>query len=74
MKCVICKVGETAPGTTSVTLQDKDTVVVVKGVPAEICQECSEYYLTQETASRVYEQGAEARRRNAEVEIVRYAA
>lgn len=37
MKCVICKHGETRPGKTTVTLERGGATIVVKGVPAWIC-------------------------------------
>jgi len=74
MKCVICKTGETEESQTTVTLQREETVVVVKGVPAQVCQECGEYYLSEEVTRRVHEQGEAAVKRHAEVEVVRYAA
>ena len=45
MKCVICKQGETQPGTTTVTLERGTTTVVFKNVPAEVCETCGEAYL-----------------------------
>ncbi len=42
MKCVICKQGERAPGLATVTLQRDETVVIVRGVPADICQDCGD--------------------------------
>lgn len=74
MKCVICKSGETAPGEVTVALQRGDTVVVIKGVPAQVCQDCGEYYLDEPVAQQVYARAEDAVRRNAEVEIIRYAA
>lgn len=74
MKCVICKTGETEQGEATVTLQRSNTVIVIKGVPAHICRECGEYYLDEEVARRVHEQAEAAVQRNAEVEILRYAA
>lgn len=74
MKCVICKIGETERGETTVTLQRDETVVIIKGVPAEICRECGEYYLDEDVAGRVHEQAEAAVQRHAEVEILRYAA
>ena len=74
MKCVICKTGETELGEATVTLQRSETVVVIKGVPAQICQECGEYYLDEAVAKRVHAQAEAAVQRNAEVEILRYAA
>ena len=74
MKCVICKAGDTAPGTVTVTLSRGDTVIIVRDVPANVCQNCGEYYLDEAVASKVYRQGEEAVQRNAEVEFLRYAA
>ena len=73
MKCVICKQGETHPGETVVTLQRDDRTLVFKGVPAEICENCGEYYLSDEVAARLYAQAEESLRHGAEVEIGRYA-
>lgn len=74
MKCVICKTGQTHSGTTTVTLQRANTVVVIRDVPAEICENCGEYYLSEPTAKRVYADADDTARRNVEVEIQRYAA
>ena len=74
MKCVLCKSGETRPGTVTVTLERGKTVVVVREVPASVCGNCGEYYLDDNVAKRVYERAEEAVERDAEVEILRYAA
>ena len=72
MKCSICKQGETQPGFTTVTLQRDERTLVIKGVPAEICENCGEYYLSQEIASRLYQQAEESLQHGAEVEIGRF--
>ncbi len=74
MKCVICKTGDTRPGTATVTLQRGETTVLIKEVPAEVCGDCGEYYLDDEVARRVYGQAEDAVNRHTEVEILRYAA
>jgi YgiT-type zinc finger domain-containing protein len=74
MKCTICKTGEAHPGTTTVTLQRDNSVVVIRDVPAEICENCGEYYLSEPTASRVYADADATAKRHVEVEIQRYAA
>ena len=74
MRCVICKLGETRPGRVTVALQRGDTTVVLKGVPAEVCGNCGEYYLSEEVTGIVLARAEEAVRRGAEVEILRYAA
>jgi len=74
MKCTICKTGQTHPGTTTVTLQRDNTVVVIRDVPAEICEDCGEYYLSDAIARRVYADAEETAHRHVEVEIQRFAA
>lgn len=45
-----------------------------KEVPAQVCQDCGEYYLDEPVAQRVYAQADAAAQRHAEVEVVQYAA
>jgi YgiT-type zinc finger domain-containing protein len=74
MNCVICKQGSTNPGSTTVTLQRGNTTVILKGVPAEICENCGEYYLSEEVSGQVLARAEAAVRGGAEVEILRFAA
>ena len=74
MKCTICKTGHTHPGTTTVTLERDNIVVVIREVPADICEDCGEYYLSEPVSGRVYANAEDAARRHVEVEIQRYAA
>jgi len=74
MTCVICKSGETHPDETTVTLQRGATTVVLKGVPAEVCDNCGEYYLSEEMTGRVLEVAEASVSKGAEVEVLRWAA
>lgn len=74
MNCVICKTGELSHGEATVTLQRGDTMVIIKGVPAEICDNCGEYYLSEEMTQRVLELAEMAVHKGVEVEILRWAA
>ncbi len=47
MKCTICKNGDTRKGVTSITLQRDGATFVVRDVPADICQNCGEAYVSQ---------------------------
>lgn len=60
MKCLICKTGETNTGQVVVTLNRQDTVVVIKNVPAEICENCGEYYLSDSVTEEVLNKAEEA--------------
>jgi YgiT-type zinc finger domain-containing protein len=74
MTCPICKTGELRPGTTTVTLQRGDTTVLLKEVPADVCDNCGEYYLSDQVTERTLEAAAAAAAKGVEVEIQRFAA
>lgn len=74
MKCMLCKQGELKDGTTTVVLERGKTTVVIKDVPAEICENCGEYYLSEDLTGKVMAMAEEAVRHHAEVEILRFAA
>jgi YgiT-type zinc finger domain-containing protein len=52
----------------------RETTVLIKETPADVCQNCGEYYLDETVTRKVYAQAEEAVERRAEVEILRYAA
>jgi len=74
MKCVICKIGMTRRGTATVTLERGTTTVVIKEVPARVCDDCGEYYLSEEMTEQVLALAEPAVRKGAELEILRWAA
>lgn len=74
MTCVICKQGEMHPGEVTVTLERREAIVVLKGVPANVCQNCGEYYLSEDVTQRVLARAEAAVANGAEVEIIRFAA
>lgn len=74
MKCTACRTGELKPGRTTVTLTRDETIVIVKGVPAEVCSQCGEYVLDETVADWISDRAESAIERGAEVEILRYAA
>ncbi len=74
MRCVFCKHGDTRPAEATVTLQRGETVVVVKGVPADVCENCGEYYLSAGVSEKVITKAEAAVANGAEVEILHYAA
>ncbi len=74
MKCVICKQGETQPGTATVTLQRASLTLVVKSVPARVCQNCGEEYVDEETTTQLLKTAEEVARAGAQVDIREYVA
>jgi len=57
-----------------VTLQRGGTTVILKGVPAEVCENCGEYYLSQIISEQVLVRAEQAVTRGAEIEILRFTA
>lgn len=74
MKCVICKHGTTRAGRATITLERGGTTVVIKGVPAEVCANCEEEYVGEETTARLLRMVEEAAREGVQVDIREYIA
>jgi len=74
MKCVICRYGETAPGKVTVTLEQDGATVVIKEVPARVCQTCGEEYVDEEIAARLLKIADEATQAGVQIDVRRYIA
>ncbi len=74
MMCVICKNGETGPGTATVTLERDVATVVIKGVPACVCKNCGEEYVDEGVTARLLKIAEEAVRSGVQVDVRTYAA
>ena len=73
MKCALCRQGEAKPSFARVTLQRNETTVIFKNVPADVCGNCGEYYLSEEITGGLLVRAEEAVRQGTEVRIVRWA-
>lgn len=71
MNCVICKTGVTASGIKNFMLEKGNSIVIVKGVPAEICSQCGEAYFDAATTKALYTQANASLQNGAELEIIR---
>ena len=74
MKCTLCKNGETNPGKVTVTMNRGNSVIVIKEVPAEICNNCNDYFLSSEVTNSVLSIAEDAVEKGIEVEILKYVA
>ncbi|MGH8910285.1 MAG: type II toxin-antitoxin system MqsA family antitoxin [Egibacteraceae bacterium] len=72
MKCVVCRHGETRPGTTTVAFHEGRSTLVVNEVPAEACENCGEAYIAEEVTARLLDMASEARRTQAQVLVRDY--
>ena len=73
MKCVICKHGDTCNGRTTVTLNRDSLTLVVKDVPALICDNCGEEYVEDRVAEQLLSTAEESLNAGVQVDIRRYA-
>ena len=73
MNCVICKVGNTRPGRTSVTVEREATTIVFKAVPADVCDNCGEAYVAEEVSRRVLAAAEHAIQSGVQVEVQEFA-
>ncbi len=74
MNCVICKHNKTKLGLVTVTLQRGESTIIFKEVPAEICSNCGEYYLSEEISEKLLKRAERAVQNGAMVEIQKFAA
>lgn len=74
MKCVICKQGETRPGTVTVTLEREATTLVFKNVPAQVCENCGEAYVDESTTDHLLVTAEAAVKAGVQVEVRQFVA
>lgn len=74
MRCVLCRHGDAHPGRVTVTLQRGGTTVIMRDVPADVCENCGEYYLSEKVTEQLIARSEQAVKSGAEVEILRFAA
>jgi YgiT-type zinc finger domain-containing protein len=73
MKCVVCKTGNTQPGRTSVTIERGGTTLVFKAVPAEVCDNCGEAYVSEEVSRQILASAEHAAQSGVQVEVQDFA-
>ncbi len=74
MKCVICRHGETSPGTATVTVEQGGVTLVMRHVPADVCEVCGEEYVSESTTRMILETVASLDRDGVRFEVRDFAA
>lgn len=69
MKCVTCRHGETQAGHITVTLERDQTVLVFRNVPAQVCANCGEAYVSEEITAQLLEEAEEAVQARVQVDV-----
>ena len=74
MICPICRHGRLVPGTTDEAMTNHGVTLVVKEVPAEVCDTCGEAFFSDEVTQRLLDLVREAASAGVEVDVRRYVA
>ncbi len=74
MNCETCKNGGTHPGKTTITVDQNDLILVIRNIPAEVCDNCGEAYMDEDVAQRVYELAQETAKSGFAVGVRNYVA
>ena len=70
MECAICKTGTTKEGLVTFTLERDNVIIVFKNVPAMVCENCGDFYLTTETTDMLLEKASKTLEKGVEFEII----
>lgn len=74
MKCAICRNGTTTDGYITTVLEREQTTVVFKKVPAQICNNCGEEYVSAEVNEALLSQANAEWERGITLEMLDFAA
>ena len=74
MQCAICRHGTTTDGHTTIVLERGQTTVVFKKVPAQICNNCGEEYVSAEVNEALLSQAQAEWERGITLEMLDFAA
>lgn len=71
MNCVLCK-SDLKRGNVNHVVDLEDKIIVIKEVPANICEQCGEYFLDNEVALNIETFIEKAKKNKAEILVVKY--
>ena len=74
MKCVICRNGSTSEGLVTVVLERDKTILVFKQVPAQVCDNCGEEYISLSVNKSLLTQAEKEYSRGVSLELLNFAA
>ena len=74
MRCPLCRQGELQPGSSDEPMSHEGTTLVVKDVPASVCNTCREPYLDERVTQRLLDFAREASAAGVIVGVRRYVA
>lgn len=69
--CPECR-GRIENGTTKFTAKVGDGILILEGVPADICTLCGEEWFSDEVAKRIENIASDARKRHVKFEVIKF--
>jgi len=73
MNCIMCK-GNLEKGLINYPVDARSQFLLIKDVPALICDQCGEYFFDDEIYAKIEGVVESAKKSNVEIEILRFAA
>lgn len=74
MICPICRHGNIISGNTTITFEKGNTTIVLKKVPAEVCDNCQESFISEKISKNILKIVEAEVKKGIEIEILNYAA
>jgi len=74
MGCAICRHGTLEQGSTTIVLERGEMTLIFKKVPAQVCENCGEEFVSAEVNESLLRRAEAALRRGTTLEMLRFAA
>ncbi len=74
MKCAICRNGMTQKSCTTVVLERSQMTLVFKQVPADVCENCGEEYISSQTNEKLLNYAEAEYAKGVSLELLNFAA
>ena len=69
IECVICKHGRTRPEEVTMALDRDGTTLVFRNVPAQVCENCGEQYVDEQTTAKLLDDAEKAAGAGVQLEV-----
>ncbi len=74
MRCALCRNGTTQDGRVTITLERGSTILIFRQVPARVCDNCGEEYISSAVNKALLRRAEEELERGVALEMLDYAA
>lgn len=72
MNCVVCGLGKTREGSATLVFERDGLTMVLRGVPAEVCENCGEEYIAETVTASALDRAEQAARDGVRVSVCEY--